>query len=531
MMENEATQNTEYALAGAILVDSRCMEAIPEKLSPEHFQADYPRTVFEAAQALKQEGSQVDYVTIMDWASAHNRPLPVQVIAQMMDKTPSAAGAGHYGKIVLENALRRTMLQVAEQVRSGISAPVEELLSSTMDALSNVQSRTQDISLLTAADVKFEQPRWLIKPYFQRGKGTLIQADPGTGKTAFVCAIAAAVSSGQGFLGLKVETPGNVLMISTEDENSILRGRIEACGGDLGKVYFMQNTAGLTFRSPEIESAIVKLQAKLVIFDPFQAFLGAKVDLFRANETRPVMNALFDMCAKHDCACAIIAHLGKHTIGKSAVNQSLGSVDIPGIMRSILHIAKNPNAEGERVAVHIKSSNAAHGQSIHFTIGERGGVQFTALSEMTLDDLSGSKEDGFDDSFYEEMAAILRELVKQERPANFYSYDEIRATANQVHGYVPFTTSNVLLVRLKKPEFLRQLQQKDGLSVIAPYRLGTKRGIRVIKQKQMEPQTSEQRSQIPQIPQITANNAQEPCPPLTWWEEMPDVEVPWEVSA
>ena len=56
--------------------------------------------------------------------------------------------------------------------------------------------------LVRAADVAYQPPRWLIKPYFQLGKGTLIQGDNGCGKTAFACAIAAHVSTGEPLLGM-----------------------------------------------------------------------------------------------------------------------------------------------------------------------------------------------------------------------------------------------------------------------------------------------------------------------------------------
>lgn len=139
------------------------------------------------------------------------------------------------------------------------------------------------LNLVKASVVTYEPPRWLIPPYFQRGKGTLIQGDNGSGKTAFMCAIAAHVSTGRPLLGIPIEGPGPVLILSVEDDLPILRGRIEANGGDLDKCYFLGNAADLTFNSPEVEAAIQRCQAVMVIFDPFQAFLGAKVDMFRAN--------------------------------------------------------------------------------------------------------------------------------------------------------------------------------------------------------------------------------------------------------
>ena len=221
--------------------------------------------------------------------------------------------------------------------RLGADVAIQKVMDLLQTTPEWMPPATASLSLICAADVEYSPPKWLISPYFQRGKGTLIQADPGTGKTAFMCAIAASVTTGTPIMGLNVETPGSVLMLSVEDDLGVLRGRISANNGDPNKVYFMPNAAEMTLNSPEIEQAIKQVGAKLLIFDPLQAFLGAKIDMFRANETRPALAKLFDMCARNDCACAVISHMGKNGMGKSPVNQSLGSVDIPAAMRSVLH--------------------------------------------------------------------------------------------------------------------------------------------------------------------------------------------------
>lgn len=104
-------------------------------------------------------------------------------------------------------------------------------LSAPRSSPKQTEKKSAGPLLIKAADVVYEPPRWLISPYFQKGKGTLVQGDNGTGKTAFMCAIAAHVSNGKPLLGIPVKTPGNVLLLSVEDDLPVLRGRIEACGG------------------------------------------------------------------------------------------------------------------------------------------------------------------------------------------------------------------------------------------------------------------------------------------------------------
>ena len=321
-------------------------------------------------------------------------------------------------------------------------------------------------AIVKASQVPYEPPRWTIAPYIQRGKGTLIQADNGTGKTAFVCAIAAHVSTGRALLDIPVETPGNVLLLSVEDDLPVLRGRIEASGGDLDKCHFLTNAAGLSFNSPEVEEAVKQVQARLVIFDPLQAFMGANVDMFRANETRPELAELFEMCDRNDCACIIIAHTAKNAGDKSPVNRALGSVDIPAAMRSVLQIIENPDNEYERIAVHVKCSNAPKGKSIAYTIGDRGGVQWIGFSPMTADDLTAvvkRREKGIPYE-NEPLVKVFNQLITDRPGGGFWSYADLKSEGAKILGFPPYADLNDLRQRLDGG-LARELQTRDGLIV------------------------------------------------------------------
>lgn len=329
-----------------------------------------------------------------------------------------------------------------------------------------LQSGGAPAQLSRACDVPYEPPRWTVEPYFQRGKGTLIQGDNGSGKTAFMCAVAAHVSTGAPLMKNEVSAPGNVLMLSVEDDLPVLRGRIEADGGDLERIYFLTNAAGMTFTSPEIEQAIRQISAAMVIFDPIQAFLGAGVDMFRPNETRPQLAKLFEVCEREDCACAIVAHLVKSKADKSPVNSSLGSVDIPASMRSILHLVRNPENEDECIMVHVKCSNAPRGRSIAYTIGDRGGVHWNGYSDMTADDLTRiikRKEKGIP---YEQepLVQVFNQLITDKPGGGFWSYSDLKREGAKILGYPPFGDLNELRGKLDGG-LARELQKRDGLLV------------------------------------------------------------------
>ena len=340
--------------------------------------------------------------------------------------------------------------------------------------------------LIRACDVPYEPPRWLIAPYIQRGKGTLIQGDNGSGKTAAVCALAAHVSTGLPLLGTPIEAPGNVLVVSVEDDLPVLRGRIEASGGDLTRCHFFSNAAGLTFNSPAIERAVAQIGAKLIIFDPLQCFIGAAVDLFRANQTRPQLAQLFQMCAAQDCACIIVSHTGKASAEKSAVNRALGSVDIPAAMRSILQVVRNPDNPDECVLVHCKCSNAPRGRSIAYTIGDRGGVHWEGFSNLTVDDLAVMKrrqERGVDfDS--EPLVQVFNQLIADRPGGGFWSYGDLRAEGAKILGFPPFSDVGDLRKRLDGG-LARELQSRCGLIVSHSVKArGNARGVRIEQYQQ-----------------------------------------------
>lgn len=338
----------------------------------------------------------------------------------------------------------------------------------------------QNPAVSCAADVPYEEPKWTIAPYFQRGKGTLIQGDSGSGKTAFVCAVAAHVSTGKPLLNSTVETPGNVLVLSVEDDQPILRGRIEASGGDLTKIFFHNNPAGLTFTSPEIWSIVKQYKIKLIIFDPFQAFLGSGIDMFRANETRPVLARLFELCDQEDCAVIIVAHTSKSS-DKSAVNRSLGSVDIPASMRSVMQLIRNPDNPDQCIMVHVKSSNAPRGRSIAYTIGDRGGVHWDGYSPITVEDLGtiAKREKKGIPYDKEPLVQVFNQLITDRPGGGFWSYSDLKKEGAKILGFPPFSDLNELRSKLDGG-LAKELQKNDGLIVVYGEKNRTNaRGIRI----------------------------------------------------
>ncbi|MCD8116256.1 MAG: AAA family ATPase [Oscillospiraceae bacterium] len=238
--------------------------------------------------------------------------------------------------------------------------------------------------------IKSEDPKFLLYPYIQIGKGNMIQGMSGVGKTFLACAFAAHVTSGKPLLGIPVEYPGRVIIFCGEDEASVIRKRVLDSGGNEYNLLIVDNFSGITFNDPIIETFITRFDARLVVMDPIQLFLGARTNMNRANETRPVLQQFIDMCNSHSCAPMIISHIGKSAIERPAIMGALGSVDIAASMRTIGEVTEDPANSERRLFVPIKSSNTRPGKTIVYETSDNG-VIFHGFSDYTVSDLNNKR--------------------------------------------------------------------------------------------------------------------------------------------
>ena len=207
-----------------------------------------------------------------------------------------------------------------------------------------------EVVLTPVVDIKPREIKWLWEGYVPLGKLTLMEGDPGTGKTWVCLAIAAMVSS-QGH---------NVIYASCEDEaDDTLRPRLEAMEGvDLSRIYILEGKrAGgvlqhITLKDFRLlEEAISRLRARLLVLDPLQAYVGSDIDFHRANEVRARLAGLKEIAAKHECAIIMVRHLNKSSHTK-AMYRGLGTIDLSAIVRSV--ILCGIDADGNRAIVPIK---------------------------------------------------------------------------------------------------------------------------------------------------------------------------------
>ena len=166
----------------------------------------------------------------------------------------------------------------------------------------------------------------------------------------------------------------------------------------------------LTLADERIARAIRENNAKLVIIDPVQAFLGADVDMNRANEVRPIFRSLGDIAQATGCAIVLIGHLNK-AVGTQSTYRGLGSIDITAAVCSLLFIGKLKDNPTTRVLIHEKSSLAPPGQSLAFSLGDEKGFEWIGAYDITADELLAGTDTAKTESKTAQAEMLILELL------------------------------------------------------------------------------------------------------------------------
>lgn len=249
------------------------------------------------------------------------------------------------------------------------------------------------VPMICMQNVEQTEVSWLWYPYIPFGKLTILQGNPGEGKTYFAMQLTAACTTGKALPTMTPLEPFNVIYQTAEDGlGDTVKPRLMEAGADLTRVLVIDDgDSPLTLSDERIERAISENQAHLLIIDPIQAFLGADVDMNRANEVRPVFRRLSDIAQRHACAIILIGHLNK-TVGAQTTYRGLGSIDMTAAVRSLLFIGRVKNDPTTRVLTHEKSSLAPTGKSLAFSLGTEEGFRWIGEYTITADELLSGEE-------------------------------------------------------------------------------------------------------------------------------------------
>lgn len=187
------------------------------------------------------------------------------------------------------------------------------------------------------SDVQLQEVAWLFKPYIPFEKLTIIQGDPGEGKTTLALRVSATCSTGTALPGIEACAPFDVIYQTVEDGlGDTVKPRLIEAGADESRILnIVEDNKSLSLLDERIEKAMVLTGAKLMMLDPMQGYLGDKIDMNRANEIRIVLKNVAAVAERTGCPIVLVGHLNKasgYEQEQTALKEKLISVN-DGISR------------------------------------------------------------------------------------------------------------------------------------------------------------------------------------------------------
>ena len=288
-----------------------------------------------------------------------------------------------------------------------------------------MQEKEALVPMLCYKDIEQTSVEWLWFPYIPFGKLTIIQGNPGEGKTYFAMMLTAACTNRKLFPNMEDIEPFNVIYQTAEDGmGDTIKPRLVEAGADLSRVMVIDDSEeALTLSDDRIEKAVRQNHVRLVVIDPVQAFIGADVDMNRANEVRPVFRKLGMIAEKTSCAIVLIGHLNKSS-GTQSTYRGLGSIDIMAAVRSLIFIGKVRKDPTTRVLIHEKSSLAPPGETMAFKLGDEEGFRWVGAYEISADELLDGKEGKATETKLERGAKLIRELLADKEEISIRELDD-----------------------------------------------------------------------------------------------------------
>jgi RecA-family ATPase len=340
--------DSEQSVLGTIIIDSQAIVKVKSLLLPEHFHIEMHERIYSGMVHLHGRGDKIDLITVIEETLKdgvfENQAEARGYLLKLAEQTIAPSSIVSYAGIITKNYNARQIIYAAEELKSG-TVSVDEI----KQKINNLPTSSPPITV-RAADVQPKAIEWIMPNFIPRGMLSSLQGLPDVGKSFLTAAIAAAVTRDD----FKLPSPdgsmancvhGDVLILNSDDSPAYTTvPRLKSMGANLDRVHFESpDGVPLTFADERLPLLLKKINPVLVIFDPIQNYIGAKVDFHRVNEIHPVMRKLELLAETHNCAILCVQHISKAAAsgkGGASVSWGLGSMGLNGIFRCVWTVGR-----------------------------------------------------------------------------------------------------------------------------------------------------------------------------------------------
>ena len=178
-------------------------------------------------------------------------------------------------------------------------------------------------------DLEDRPIEWLWPQLAAFGKLNLLGGLPGSGKSQITIAMAAALSTGRMMSGDERARATTLILAREDDAADTIKPRLRAAGADLRRVFVDDGDYDLRQGPDALIQRAEAVDAKLIIFDPIDAYVDGPAASDRRN-----LILLTQWAAKRQACLEAIIHPPKDVSGKSAQELFSGSPALMRIARS-----------------------------------------------------------------------------------------------------------------------------------------------------------------------------------------------------
>lgn len=246
------------------------------------------------------------------------------------------------------------------------------------------------------SDIEEAPMEYVIPNYIPARAVTTLEGDPAVGKSSLLGEIAASVTTGKDFCGIKPSRTGNILFFAIEDDPaSVFKVRARLQGADQSKILYAKEPLSLDDSGIEVmHQAIAQKRYELIVVDTLTASIG-HLNMNDGAEMASLLRKLSNIASMYDTSIVVVRHLRKGG-SENPHYAGSGSVAITGAVRSAMMVKLSPDNPSQRYLAHSKSNGPKRSSTLIFSIegvvGEEiGRLVWEGTSSLTAEDVATLK--------------------------------------------------------------------------------------------------------------------------------------------
>lgn len=297
------------------------------------------------------------------------------------------------------------------------------------------------------ADVEEENVDWIWYPYLARRELTILEGDPGLGKSYLAQIVAGAIADGSALPSPKksaMPVQGKIAYFDIENSSgSVTKKRLVANGIKNLSNYYQEEEPFSIDDEPELDNvydAIEKLRPTLVVFDTLNTYMG-KADTHKASETQQTFKRFVDIARRFNCSVLVLRHLTKSS-KERALYRGQGSISFTGLARVVMTVGTSPDDPETRVMAVTKINVTRAPKALTFTIRalpdtlkdqDRSEFIWGKYVDLSADEIVASvpkrKEDNGASEFLSDMLPCTFVEIMRSAEARGFTRDQVESAA------------------------------------------------------------------------------------------------------